>query len=626
MARYFIFLLLVVSLYAENSPLSLQDALISVSDDIDKNTSSAVTKEYQEAKHAPASISVFTQKDLDRFDTLFEALSTLGGIIVGEGYFNKLYFGIRSVDVNRDQNVLLILNGLKLSDSDSQSFLLRTLPLRSVRKIEIIKGPSSVLYGSGAYQGVISITTFKGEKYDKNLVETDLADDSQWGFKSRYNLGEKGMVSISAKNLHEEIDSPVTLYEMRGNGMGTNTLNVNSHYSNDSEHAILGFLNFEGVNVTYGWGKLEGDSYSNYTELRNGRSHNLFEESYNTQFFIGANYEHKTSENSLLKINSRYLDSSDKFLLTTAGSSMFSREFLSSYQFEVQHFWKVNEQFKWLLGFEREVGSYSREDSKGSGDSNIGSHGYFLQNTWNINQDLSLLSSFRLNHGTLSGWVSIPRFALTWQQSSKNTFKIIHGKAYKDPNPFFAMDSQRERENLQRIRSIEYIWLREFNGADLSVSYFTNYEKIPLFNRSSKTYGFDILARKQHNLNFSTFVDFSHWTFEEGQGIRLGDGEIITLGTEWKFGKSRKWQMNWDSVFVKADGGMYTNNNFEGYTELNNISLFYNHSKNHRLSLYVENIFNKQYDSLAYVSFQNDVNIPSIPQGRTAKISWRVLF
>lgn len=61
----------------------------------------------------------------------------------------------------RNREVVIMVDGVQLSDPSaiSNDFDLRLLPLDQVASIEIVKGASSTLYGSGAAAAVISITT-----------------------------------------------------------------------------------------------------------------------------------------------------------------------------------------------------------------------------------------------------------------------------------------------------------------------------------------------------------------------------------------------------------------------------------------------------------------------------------
>jgi vitamin B12 transporter len=63
----------------------------------------------------------------------------------------------------RNRQVVIMVDGVQLNDPSmiSNDFDLRLISASSIEKIEIIKGASSVLYGSGAATAVISITTKK---------------------------------------------------------------------------------------------------------------------------------------------------------------------------------------------------------------------------------------------------------------------------------------------------------------------------------------------------------------------------------------------------------------------------------------------------------------------------------
>ena len=59
------------------------------------------------------------------------------------------------------ENVLVLLNGLKLNENvTGGAFAVNLdLPVDNIKRIEIVRGPGSVLYGVGAFLGVINIVT-----------------------------------------------------------------------------------------------------------------------------------------------------------------------------------------------------------------------------------------------------------------------------------------------------------------------------------------------------------------------------------------------------------------------------------------------------------------------------------
>lgn len=66
----------------------------------------------------------------------------------------------------RNRQVVIMLDGVQLTDASqiANDYDLRLIPAQSIESIEIVKGASSVLYGSGAATAVISITTKKSSE------------------------------------------------------------------------------------------------------------------------------------------------------------------------------------------------------------------------------------------------------------------------------------------------------------------------------------------------------------------------------------------------------------------------------------------------------------------------------
>ena len=62
--------------------------------------------------------------------------------------------------------MVLVLDGVRLSENELGGAALSTIPIDTVDRIEIIRGGASVLYGEGATGGVIIITT-KDQDTDK---------------------------------------------------------------------------------------------------------------------------------------------------------------------------------------------------------------------------------------------------------------------------------------------------------------------------------------------------------------------------------------------------------------------------------------------------------------------------
>lgn len=121
----------------------------------------SAAKTIQTLQQAPSSITVYSKLDIKMLGatTLEELLNYIPGVqYFKEGYLSEVNFrGRRSFG----NDILLILDGIRLNDPVSGSALtsFQSISLASISRVEIIKGPGSALYGSNAFNGVISLTS-----------------------------------------------------------------------------------------------------------------------------------------------------------------------------------------------------------------------------------------------------------------------------------------------------------------------------------------------------------------------------------------------------------------------------------------------------------------------------------
>lgn len=123
----------------------------------------AASKSLLSVDEAPASITVITREELEAFgyQTLAEALAGVRGIYLSNDRIYS-YLGIRGFSPPGDLNtrVLILWDGHALNDVwAGQGFSARDLSpdLDEVARIEIVRGPGSALYGTGAFFAVINI-------------------------------------------------------------------------------------------------------------------------------------------------------------------------------------------------------------------------------------------------------------------------------------------------------------------------------------------------------------------------------------------------------------------------------------------------------------------------------------
>jgi iron complex outermembrane receptor protein len=117
---------------------------------------------------APIGATVITADDIRRAGSadVNEAIRKIGGVYGRQSLDSTPDFSLdlRGFGSNGSQNLVVMIDGVRLSENELATAVLSTIPVDSVERIEITRGGSSVLYGEGATGGVIQIFTKKGAK------------------------------------------------------------------------------------------------------------------------------------------------------------------------------------------------------------------------------------------------------------------------------------------------------------------------------------------------------------------------------------------------------------------------------------------------------------------------------
>jgi len=120
-------------------------------------------------KSLPASVITITQDDIVRSGA--RSLDELLEIYVpGFSYMYKIegnQMGMRGIISDRNNKILLLVNGQKMNvmARDGGAITERWFPLLGdIRRITVVNGPGSAVYGAGAIAGVINIETFDGSE------------------------------------------------------------------------------------------------------------------------------------------------------------------------------------------------------------------------------------------------------------------------------------------------------------------------------------------------------------------------------------------------------------------------------------------------------------------------------
>jgi iron complex outermembrane receptor protein len=136
----------------------------------------------------PADIQVITRKDIESSNatTIPDVLRDLGGLTVRDfsGDGTQASVDIRGFGDGSTLRTLVLVDGHRINLMDQSTIKWLQIPLDRVEKIEVIKGPGSVLYGDNAVGGVINIITRQGQGKPKLETGVQYGSYDQFGGKA----------------------------------------------------------------------------------------------------------------------------------------------------------------------------------------------------------------------------------------------------------------------------------------------------------------------------------------------------------------------------------------------------------------------------------------------------------
>jgi vitamin B12 transporter len=211
-------------------------------------------------------IHVISQKQLQQNagKTVIEILNTIAGIDVRGVNANPSEPRSINIRGGRSRQVLVLIDGVPVTDQSAinQEFDLRLLAVNQIETIEILKGASSTLYGSGAATAVINVILKKASKdsisgsFETSLGSNNSANTSKTALADRnqnVNLnGSLGNFNFLASFSITGVDG------MSSAKSTTNAVFENDGFNSKNTLLKLGYKINDKINIT---------SFLNYDEF-----------------------------------------------------------------------------------------------------------------------------------------------------------------------------------------------------------------------------------------------------------------------------------------------------------------------------------------------------------------------
>ncbi len=390
-----------------------------------------------------ATVTTITQKEISNMGArnLLDVLKVMPGFGVTQSKYGPRQIEVRGVKTDFSEKVLFMLNGHPLDSmlqTASSVFSYDDLPVGTIKRIEIVRGPGSALYGANAFSAVVNIIT-------QNAKDLD-------GFHAAAAGGSFGTQQYRA-SWGKQFDNT---FEAALHFNFTDTDGIKAPLYTDSTRSTLGKSQLTETRYDFEWqlGYQDFKFEGRYIQKKKGTFFGITE----TLSDGRAKMDH---ENYFLKLSRRW-NITDRFTIDT---QLFHDFFLGNekwqlapntflfagykdtrYGSEVQANYAISDTQRLIAGF-----SYARElhdeldvgtgvDSPTSpaphtsADKKRSRWGVYAQDVWDPFKDLHLTLGVRYDHYNDFGGTLNPRVGLNWEFIKDYSLKFSYGTAYRAPS------------------------------------------------------------------------------------------------------------------------------------------------------------------------------------------------
>jgi len=387
----------------------------------EEETVSIASRYEQPISQAPANVYVITDEDIRHsgatdIPTILRRVPGLEVMQASGADFNVSVRGNNQLLANK---ILVMVDGRSIYVDAQGSVFWKLLPvtLPEIKRIEVLKGPASAVYGFNAFDGIINIITKSPEEIKGTTVQ--------------FGGGELGTISSAA--IHADTIGKFGYRLSLGRDQNqqwrnrdalafrSNKFNVQTDYalSGDSKVSISGGFadanRFDGnINETTSSSSQPAQKYAHVVYERPNFLLRAF--------WTGFSDPIDPTANPLI---ASFLRAADR-----SGSSPVSN-FANTYNIEAQHSIKFGPSNRLMYGINYRHNTFS--SNYVSGFSREDRLGIFVQDEWNITQTLTVVGGLRYDLHTEINSTLSPRFALVYQAAPDHTFRAGISIAYRPP-------------------------------------------------------------------------------------------------------------------------------------------------------------------------------------------------
>jgi outer membrane receptor for ferrienterochelin and colicins len=445
----------------------------------------------QSDREAPSSVTVITADQIRHFGyrTLADALRSVRGFEVTYDR-NYAYVGVRGFSSPGGYNdqVLLLINGHRLNDNVYNSAQVGTefpLDIDLIERIEIVRGPSSSLYGASAFLAVINVITKKAQSVGGVELSGDAGNLDTYRGRATIGGTYHGVEGLFSGTIYDS-SGPSRLFFPAFDSPATNN-GIAQNADRDSSKSFYGSLNFrhftlEALSST----REKGIPTASFEQVFNDRrsqtidSSSHFDLRYNRTILYDAEftasvyfdraiyhgvYIYAPAAGSQTDVLNEDESRGDDFGTNARITKTVWKKHKATIGIDVRDNLRQDQTNYNLNPFEAVL-----DDKRSSREWAV-----FVQDEFTIAKGLILNAGLRHDEYEPYWGTTNPRLALIYSPRQRTTLKLIYGQAFRAPNNYqlYYSDhvSLEPNPHLQpeRIRTEELVWAQDL-GANFRVS------------------------------------------------------------------------------------------------------------------------------------------------------------
>ncbi len=410
----------------------------------------SASKHMQSTSDAPSSVTIITADEIQKYGyrTLADILESTRGFYVTYDR-DYSFVGVRGFGRLGDSNnrILVLIDGHRINDNVFGEPYLGTeflVDVDLIERVEIIRGPSSSLYGTDAFFAVINVITRKPAQMKG--VELSFGPASYGTYEGRASYGGRYRgIDMMLSGTFYNSQGPTLFYPQFDSPATNNGITSDTDY--ESFQHILATISFHGFTLQ---GLFSARDKGVPTAYYGGLFNDPQTQNYDYHQYLDLSYQHSVSEKWDVTARTSYDQARLQAPVGYASGLPDGSTTVETYSFrggwsdsEAKLSGTLWQRHKITLGTEiidnvrQDQGDYTA-----LGNVFVGVPGsstiwaLYGQDEFGILHNLSLSAGVRYDHYSDFGGTINPRLGLIYHLFHPTTLKMLYGTAFRAPEPF----------------------------------------------------------------------------------------------------------------------------------------------------------------------------------------------